>query len=281
MTYFSFVKNNQTITGIALGTLCALAVVEKLSSVLNTIAVERDWVVTISDSNEGRLRRLNSQMRRIDLFCKLVGPLAISLIDTASSQIAIASTGVLSAASVAVEYFAIARVYSIIPGLKTPRSEAIPRINSTSATPNTICQWIVSLCKSATRYFKHPAFSPSFALALLYLTVLSFSGQMITYLLALGMSTGIIGVLRGVAAVFELSATFLAPKVMNYIGPIRAGIWFINWQIFCVSIACLFFWMDVNSTIMAIGTVAAVIASRVGLWGFDLSVQIIIQEVSR
>lgn len=276
--YFSFLRNNRTSVGITLSALSALAVVEKLSSVLNTIAIERDWVVRISCGNERWLQRLNSQMRRIDLFCKLVGPLAISLIDTASSQSAIISTGALSAVSVAVEYFAIARVYATVPELRVPQAHVTSGINNASVIPNTTFKWILFLCKNAMGYFRHPVFLPSFALSLLYLTVLSFSGQMVTYLLALGMSSGIIGVLRGVAAIFELSATCMAPKVMNYVGPIRAGIWFINWQIFCVSIACLFFWIDQNATVVAMGTVLAVIASRVGLWGFDLSVQIIVQE---
>lgn len=35
-------------------------------------------------------------------------------------------------------------------------------------------------------YFRHPACLPSFALAPLYLTVLSFGGQMVTYLCQLG-----------------------------------------------------------------------------------------------
>lgn len=102
---------------------------------------------------------------------------------------------------------------------------------------------------------------------------------MITYLLALGVSSDAIGILRGIAAVFEMSATWLAPKIMNHIGPIRAGIWFINWEFLCVSLACLFSWLGQNPTVSALGTVCAVIASRVGLWGFDLSAQIIVQEV--
>jgi iron-regulated transporter 1 len=36
--------------------LSFLACVEKLSSVLNTIAVERDWVVIVAEGHEKRLR---------------------------------------------------------------------------------------------------------------------------------------------------------------------------------------------------------------------------------
>lgn len=49
-------------------------------------------------------------MRRIDLFCKLGGPLFISLIDGASVRVATLLTLGINALSVAVEYFAIAKV---------------------------------------------------------------------------------------------------------------------------------------------------------------------------
>lgn len=58
-----------------------------------------------------------------------------------------------------------------------------------------------------------------------------------------------------------------------------AGIWFINWEILCVATACLFLWADIAPMNAAVGTVVAVIASRIGLWGFDLSAQILVQEV--
>lgn len=270
-------QDDQVISVIFLACLCLLAVVEKLSAVLNTIAIERDWVIVIAGEDEARLMTLNSQMRRIDLFCKLFAPLFISLVDAASSQIAILVTAAMTAASVSAEYFAIAIVHAAVPALRTTKAQR----GDFDTANHTTLDAIKYSCSSISLYIRHPAFLPSFALALLYLTVLSFAGQMITYLLALGMSSTVIGILRGVAALFELSATWLAPKLMEYIGPIRAGIWFINWQMFCVGIACLFFWLDQKPVVAVVGIVSAVIASRIGLWGFDLSVQIIVQEASR
>ena len=53
---------------------------------------------------------LNSQMRRIDLFCKLIGPLAIALVDGFSTRVAILVTFAMTCMSAGVEYFAIAKV---------------------------------------------------------------------------------------------------------------------------------------------------------------------------
>ncbi|KAI7211035.1 putative Ferriportin iron efflux transporter [Hortaea werneckii] len=253
--------------------LCLLAAAEKLGSVMNTIAVERDWVVAIASDSDDRLATLNAQMRRIDLFCKLAGPLVISFIDAASTKLAIVVTGSMTCASVLVEYFTIARVYYKVPELSKSKETSSAERNS----------WLKGMMHTWLRglpaYVKHPAFLPSFALALLYMTVLSFNGQMITYLIAIGVSSGTVGILRGVAALFELSATWLGPILMRRIGAVRAGIWFLNWQLACVGVACLFFWIpETSRMILAAGTVSAVVASRLGLWGFDLSAQIIVQE---
>lgn len=64
---------------------------------------------------------LNARMRRIDLICKLGGPLFIALIQGASTKVAILITLGLNAFSVVIEYFAIAGVR---------RSREIQKINS-------------------------------------------------------------------------------------------------------------------------------------------------------
>lgn len=117
------------------------------------------------------------------------------------------------------------------------------------------------------------------ALALLSFTVLSFGGQMITFLLSAGFKATHIALARIISVAFEISATWLAPFAMRKIGPIRAGLWFINWQALWVTVAGLLF-VQINSLFLSVfGLVGAVIVSRVGLWGFDLCVQVIVQEV--
>lgn len=128
-------------------------------------------------------------------------------------------------------------------------------------------------------YFRHRAFVPSFAGAMLYFTVLSFAGQMVTYLLSVGYNSIHIGIARTVSVIFEISATWIAPMVMSRIGPVRAGIWFISWQMCCLAGAMSIFCVAASPVLAASGLVGGTILSRVGLWGFDLSTQVIIQEV--
>ena len=271
-----------------LAILVLLACVEKLCSIMNLIAIERDWVVVIAETSQCGLEVLNSQMRRIDLVCKLVGPFAIALVDGFSTTIAIVAVAGMNAPSALTEYFAIARIYYMLPALRA-RSEMFDSTDSVSSAISEVPAkwWLGSLCVAQIRsiynavssYTRHPVFPPSMALCLLYLTVLSFSGQMVTYLLSVGFSSVQLGVLRTLSTAIEISATWLAPIAMNKAGPLRGGLWFINWQMSCIVGAFGFFWVMRMASIGAFGLVIGVITSRVGLWGFDLCVQNIIQEV--
>lgn len=135
-------------------------------------------------------------------------------------------------------------------------------------------------------YFGHPAVIPSFALSLLYFTVLSFSGQMLTYLLASHINLWQVGVIRGVSTIFELSATWIAPRLMKRIGIVRTGLWSLSWQMTWLAGGfSWFFYYYANgyastNLMPATGLAAAVALSRVGLWGYDLSAQNIVQDVS-
>lgn len=263
---------------ITLLILSSLACIEKLSAVLNTISVERDWVVVVAGSDESGLATMNAQMRRIDLFCKLVGPLAISFLDSYSTQLAILVTGTMSSVSVMVEYLAIARVYRSIPALRVAK---VTSDEAPSPSPKNLSERFLDTATILLSYFRHPSFLPSFALALLYLTALSFSGQFITYLLAQGLSSATIALFRGVAAVFEMSATWLGPWLNNRIGAVRSGIWFLNAELVFIALSCALLWLpasDSQASGMTLGLVLAVILSRTGLWGFDLSAQLIIQD---
>lgn len=129
------------------------------------------------------------------------------------------------------------------------------------------------------RYCQHSAFLPSLSLSLLYFTVLNMSGQQITYLISTGYSSIVIGLVRALSTVFELSATWSAPQVMRMIGAARAGMWFLSWQVAWLGGAVGLFWIDIEPTTAAFCLVTGTIMSRIGLWGYDISAQTIIQQV--
>ncbi|KAF2101061.1 hypothetical protein NA57DRAFT_36305 [Rhizodiscina lignyota] len=266
---------------LALSLLSLLACAEKLSSIMNLVSVEKDWVVVVAGDNMDALGALNAQMRRIDLACKLIGPLMIALIDGFSTKLAILVNLGMNVASVPVEYFAIALVYNRDQALRRPK--AAPFANfSEHQIPHTYFErfrssflaWLQQL----RAYSRHLAFLPSFAGATLYFTVLSFAGQMVTYLISAGYSSTYVGIARTASVILEIAATWAAPLVMTRIGPIRAGAWFSTWQTVCLAIGTAIFWQAPSSVLSASGLVVGTILSRVGLRGFELAVQIVVQE---
>lgn len=144
-----------------------------------------------------------------------------------------------------------------------------------------VCQGVRQALKDSGFYFRHRVFLPSFAGALLYLTVLSFSGQMVTWLLSTGYNSTQVAVTRTLAVAFEVLATWVAPWLMGRIGPSRAGLWLASWQITCLAGGFTIFWHFASQPFLsASGFVGGVILSRLGLRGFDLCAQILVQEVS-
>ncbi|KAI1619093.1 Ferroporti-1 [Exophiala viscosa] len=280
---------------LLLTVLALLACVEKLCSIMNTVAVERDWVVVIANEDEARLQILNAQMRRIDLFCKLVAPLAVALLHGWSPNIAVWSTLGTNVISVGAEYFLIARVFNRVPELAERRGPSAVgnddldgiELSSEQAQPSAgnsfFARYLAPVVHPLNIYVRQTAFLPSFSLCMLHLTVLSFAGQMTTFLLAVPqpkITSTTVGVLRTIATVSELSATFLAPRIMSQIGPVRSGIWFLSWQLTWLTCAVGILWFDLPASPRAAVPifVSGVILSRSGLWSFDLCAQQMIQE---
>ena len=267
--------------GFLFAGVCLGAIVEKLYSIMNLIAIERDWVVVIAESTGADLEDLNSQMRRIDLFCKLLGPLFIAFVDGTSTIVAIYTIGGMGLITMFVEYYAIAQVYGKVDSLQPSRTISASQTDNSSDRPRTENKAIgrMKQCSaSLLQYIHHPVFLPSIALSVLYFTVLSFSGQMITYLVSVKFTSIQIGLLRTASVILELSATWFAPMIIDRVGPVRAGLWSINWQLLCLVPTVSLFSMIHAPFTMALIMVAGVVMSRVGLWGFDLSVQLLVQE---
>jgi iron-regulated transporter 1 len=233
---------------------------------------------------------MNAQMRRIDLFCNLFGPLFIALIDGFSTNAAIIVNLAMNIISVVVEYFAIARVYHEVPKLQEskhrPQAEQ-PDTEITQTAPLRLTKsWrhLHRIFNKSARdfhaYFHHRAFLASFAGALLYFTVLSFASQMVTYLLSVGYSATQVGVTRTLSVAFEVLSTWVAPWLMGRVGPVRAGLWLSSWQLATLIAGTSIFWIfSENHVVSAGGLVGGTILSRLGLRGFDLVVQFIVQEV--
>ena len=117
---------------------------------------------------------MNATMRRIDLFCKLSGPLFVSLLTIPSSSFAALFLAASNLLSFPFEYYFILIVHKRFPALGTkpprPTQTSLPLIRR-------ILQWPQRTLSSWKIYYRSPLFSASLSLCILYFTVLSFGGK--------------------------------------------------------------------------------------------------------
>jgi iron-regulated transporter 1 len=224
---------------------------------------------------------MNATMRRIDLFCKLAGPLFVSLLTIKSAPFTAWFLTGSNLVSLPFEYFFILFVYKSFPDLavKEPSQHE----------PSRLHRWPQRTYASWKTYYNSPLFAASFALCILYLTVLSFGGisvhftnigAMIAFLSQYsGFSTPLIAGLRAIAVIVGIAATFLSSPFIHRIGAIRTGIWFLSWQtIFLLPIPLTIF-LNLSPGLQGGLLVGFVSISRLGLWGFDLTEQYLVQKV--
>jgi iron-regulated transporter 1 len=107
-------------------------------------------------------------MRRIDLFCKLAGPLFVSVLTLRSTAFAAVFLAVSNVISLPFEYWFILVVYKRFPDLAVKSFQ--------EHTPNRPLQWPKKTYSSWKVYYQSSVFAASLALCILYLTVLSFGG---------------------------------------------------------------------------------------------------------
>lgn len=158
------------------------------------------------------------------------------------------------------------------------RANAGPPSLPSAGRAHNLRGWLKKASVPVREYVASSVFLPSLSLGIMYCTVLSMAVPMVAYLLAIGMPAYQVSLWRMVSVVVELSATYFGPKLMARIGPVRSGLWAVNWLFGCVVVttAC-FVVLDLGRLGVNV-LIGGTILSRFGLWVFDLSAQFLIQE---
>ncbi|KAK8138667.1 Solute carrier family 40 member 1 [Apiospora sp. TS-2023a] len=203
-------------------------IVERLSSSGNLISMERDWVVTVAapTGQPYDLTHLNAVMRRIDLACKLVSPILISVIISAagdSVRIGVIYSALTSLISIPIETVSAKGVWNSSPVLRVPKlkkeapeAASVPASASAQAVPWT--SRVRQFSKGFEMYFSTAVWVPSIALALLHFNMMTWRATFITYLINIGYSIPTITLARAVGSVFEISSTVATPLGIHYMG---------------------------------------------------------------
>lgn len=112
-------------------------------------------------------------MRRIDLFCKLAGPLFVSFLTIPSPSFAALFLAGSNIVSLPFEYYFILTVYNRFPSLAVKHA---PTESTRHTLIQRILKWPQRTFTSWKIYYRSPLFAASLSLCILYFTVLSFGG---------------------------------------------------------------------------------------------------------
>lgn len=259
--------------------------IHNLAGVGLSVAIERDWVTVIADGSSDHLTTINTYVRRIDLLCKLLAPLFVSLLTTAASYpfSAYFLCGV-EAACMVFELIWITIVYRRFPQLQAAQAtkeaaklrEAQAHRESPVSVQLELQKYLKDSISDWKEFIHHPIFLSSIAISCLYFTVLAFDGTMLSYLKAETYSDPFLAGMRAMNVVAGLAGTMAMPLLERRLGLVRAGNWSIWSEALCLVPVLLSFYVGSppagqrppawNAALLFGG----MMLSRVGLWAFDL-----------
>ena len=242
--FLIFSSNVPTQKHILFAVVLVLGMFEKNSRMTNILSMERDWVPTLASTMLGTkfdLTHLNTVMRRIDILCKLLAPLALStfIATVAPMKVAVIAVAFLNILGCGPEYWSVQNVWRQNHRLRVPKkildhnlehsdsdtqsqssSPAYPKERSAySRLPTTYVLKIISEVRVSVHshmdglryFFSSSVWIPSLCAAVLHASVLTYSGTLITYLLNYGFTLRLLTIARAVGSLFEISSTFIFP----------------------------------------------------------------------
>ncbi|KAL3663979.1 hypothetical protein V7S43_010866 [Phytophthora oleae] len=258
-----------------------------------TLGIERDWVVVIAGrDNSTALAKLNTTMRRIDLSCNILGPMAFGfIVDFAGSEattramVGAAVVGLWNLISTPLEYCMTHDIYHLVPQLavRVPveedhevdaKGQKVPSPTST-AELGTMARY----ARMWSNYIKHPVFLVSFSFCALYMTILSGGALNTAYLKWRGISNSLLGASRGAGAVTGLVGTLIFPSLRNSMKRVERVAVLSVWLFWlCLAPVLLAFLFTGESVVSDYVMLTCVVISRAWLWSADLAETQIMQE---
>ncbi|KAK6331962.1 hypothetical protein TWF718_002499 [Orbilia javanica] len=204
--------------------IVVLSCIERLAAGGNVVVMERDWVPTLAPAVGDSLAHLNATMRRIDLVCKVLAPGFVTLLPTGFSVIkatekhsvfwSVVVIAVMSLLSPWVEWQSAQRVWKNNTLLQAPKAidwERAYRRETEDENRGDIRQYLREKASGLVRFCKSAVFLPTASISLMYISVLTFSSPMITFLLNAGFTLPVVTTARLFSSILEVSATAVMP----------------------------------------------------------------------
>ena len=211
--------------------ILGLGMIEKSSRNANILSLERDWIPTLASSRQDAsydLTYLNTMIRRIDVLCKFLAPLAISTFIAAIApvKVAVAVVALSSLLSVGPECWCIQAVWDGNSQIKAPKDASFDASSLRSSAHqdkrDPISTAIIAIkaslhshANSLHFFFNSPVWIPALCAAVMHGSVLTWSGTLITYLLNAGFPLGVITVGKAIGSLFEIGSTLVFPRAVR------------------------------------------------------------------
>ena len=243
-------------------TLALSGLVSSLGASLMNISVGNDLVPSVIPGEQ--ITHFNSRLRQLDLFTEVLSPVFAGLLLVLNSA-RIPLLGLL--------LIAVWNLFSFFPEVLILRSifEKNPKLLAKEFLSSALrIPFVLKLKNGWTSFFKQPVAPAVLAYALLWLSVLSPHGVLLTGYLKDGMKMPevTIGIFRGLGALFGLVSTILFPIAVARYGLIKGSRAFILFQVGMLIMALAFFL--VPSGLGHYGFLVFILFSRIGLYGFSL-----------
>ncbi len=135
----------------------------------------------------------------------------------------------------------------------------------------------ISACCQIRVFLEQPMSYAGISYSLLWINVLCFGSLMTAYLVFKGMNFGTIGFLKGVSYSMGLVGTIAYGFSNRHFSLIQTGRWSVSWQFSCLILSFVSLFIPDTNVSLAL-LITGVIASRIGLYVFDLTIRQLMQE---
>ncbi|KAG2382002.1 hypothetical protein C9374_005794 [Naegleria lovaniensis] len=306
-----FVWPFKTTLSIILFISCTLiGAVSELAAMVTSVARTKDWCVVIARSETLSLEKINSMMRRLDMVSLIVSPVFFGLIVTfAGYKVGAIIVCAWNVISLLPEYFCIYKVYNETTDLhiskyeqeqkfKAERERELESAQNTEEmeqidleqkkeeppTVNLKHQNIFKvLYKGWKLYIQQKVLLSSLAFVLLFITVLTHGGLLLSYLKSHNIHSAVLGVFQALSAISGLSSTFLGPFLIRRYKVFKGGLISIYLQFWCLVVGVAFFigfhFFTEKLSFAVYLFLICVVFSRLGLYSFDLAEIQIMQQL--
>lgn len=251
--------------------MVASGLIANLGATLMDIAISNDLAPSVFSGTE--LSKFNSRFRQIDLLAEVGAPVIAGLLLALPSFWMPLTGFALIAAWNLISFFP---EFSILHSVFNDRPDLKEKPISTSADFRK--SFLRKLIDGWREFFRQPVAPVMIAYALLWLSVLSPHGVLLTGFLKDGWQVPewMIGLFRGSGAFFGLAATALFPFALKFMSVRKVSGIFLLFQTAMVLAALGFFYL--SGTLGQIGFLVLILLSRIGLYGFSLGEMQIRQE---